>query len=152
MKLPVIIGQIIYVLGYPVIRVALYKSKRSYVAITCKDEVLLTVDWLSAHHQNRLPGGGIKRGEDAKLAVSRELEEEIGLKTSINELKPLINNKIDSHKGFEYYLFSLNLNKKPKIKTSNFEVLYTVWVSRHDINKYKLGLEAEQALKAMGWL
>ena len=49
------------------------------IVINPRGEILLVKTWIS-HQRWSLPGGGVKRGEDPKVAASRELHEETGLK------------------------------------------------------------------------
>lgn len=152
MKLPKILGQVIYFFGYPIVRLAIFKSTRAYVLITYKDEALLTVDWLSFRHQQRLPGGGVKHREDPLEAAKREVYEEIGLIIDTNSLKPITDQPIHSKKHFKYYVYTLNINEKPTLRTKDLDVLYTNWVKRQDVGNLLLGEEAITALKAKAWL
>lgn len=152
MKLPQFLGQIIYFFGYPLVLLAIFRSKRAYVAIICENEALLTVDWLSFRHQRRLPGGGVKHHEDPLQAATREVYEELGIKINAKSLEPLAGRPIKSDKHFSYYIYKLDISEKPNLKTKDYDVLYTCWVKRKDVNNYLLGEEAFAAFKAMGWL
>lgn len=152
MKPPVILGQAIYTLGYPLARLAVYRSRRSYVVIFCQDEILLTVDWLSLHHEQRLVGGGAKRHESPRRAASREIFEEIGLNIDEKDLIKLPNTPFRSNKHFDYYVFSLYLAEKPSLKTKNMDILYANWYKQTDIDRLRLGEETKTALHALGWL
>lgn len=152
MKPPQILGQLIYFFGYPIVLLAIYGSRRSYVAITCDDEILLTVDWLSFRHQSRLPGGGVKHNESPDRAAQREVLEEIGLTIDLGQLEALNISPIRSNKNFSYYIYRLRLQEKPTLTTKSLDVLRAEWVKRQDVNKYLLGEEAGATLVAMGWL
>ena len=54
------------------------------MALWCQERVLLVQT--SYRHELSLPGGGVKRGEMANLAASRELLEELGLELQSMQL------------------------------------------------------------------
>lgn len=61
-----------------VMRLPFAKKPRTRAVIICDDCVLLVKNTLGSHRWN-FPGGGIHKNEDPKIAIIRELKEELDL-------------------------------------------------------------------------
>lgn len=69
-----------------VLRACGYSRVRACVLLVNEhNEVLLVMDAFG-RGEWELPGGGVKRGETARVAAARELREELGLVVAVDEL------------------------------------------------------------------
>src|SRR5579862_497483 len=78
-------GRLAYQLSLPVIRAVISRTRRAYILLVSEDKVLVVKGWLG-RQKWQLPGGGVKKGEDDKLALIRELAEETGIDVSASKL------------------------------------------------------------------
>jgi 8-oxo-dGTP pyrophosphatase MutT (NUDIX family) len=131
------IGKLAYLVSLPVIRLYLKRTKRAYVLIRYKDEVLVVKNLLSRGSW-MLPGGGIKSYESPKLGAIREAWEEI--KTS---------GKWDTDNlGHFYIIFEIRLSQKPKnLNLRQPELLTARWLPPAEIRK-NTTVEIHSALKS----
>lgn len=128
-------GKILYKMLLPVLRLYLrHAGARAYVLIICQGEVLVIKNWFGLQRWH-LPGGGLRRREDAQTAASREVGEEIGLLLDHVTLKPLTSGQwaSNSHAYF-YQIFFVSLDSKPPLRLKRPEVLEASWVKPSDLN------------------
>ncbi len=85
----------------PFVRFALNNTRRSRILLVHKDEVLLVEPRLDKQRVWNMPGGGIKKSEDAKEAAAREIAEELGITVSASKLKPLFKQAVEKD-GYTY--------------------------------------------------
>ena len=70
------------------------------------------------------PGGGIRRGEDAREAARRELAEEVGLHVEADELHLACAVVVDWDFGHDHVrVFELRLGGEPRITIDNREIV-----------------------------
>lgn len=143
-------GQIVYIFTYPLIRLMVYKTHRSYVVVIHKDRVLVTKNWLGFKRQWRLPGGGSHRGELTIDTAVRELFEETGVAVVKGQLQ-LLASAIKNPKGFSYDLYVVSLKSEPKISLQYPEILMAKFISisnlMQEVNK---GDQLTFALQKLG--
>lgn len=139
-RLWLIAGGIIYWIGWPVSFLSLYFSRRARVLIVCKNEVLLTKNWMGGGDWHA-PGGGLHRGESPKDGAVRELQEEIGLEVAPDRLQKLYEKRVTTRRKFVYYghFFVLELPKKPKLQPDNLEISEIGWFGLEEISREKIG-------------
>jgi len=153
MKLPKILGRTVYFFGYPVFRVLIRGTTRAYVAIYSDDDtILLTKNWLGYQNKWRLPGGGVHKGEDVRVAVQRELEEEVGVVVAADALVLLTPEPIRARFHYDYYLFACRLDSKPVIAIDEREILDAEFIAKKALNKHYLSEESTAVLELLGWL
>jgi 8-oxo-dGTP pyrophosphatase MutT (NUDIX family) len=94
-------------------------------------EVLLVRSWFG-HQRWSLPGGGIRRGEDPRVAAARETFEETGVSLDERECKPLgefANG--DSNAPFIVDCYRIEVSKQPAhiAARHRLEMLDVAWFS-----------------------
>ena len=149
MKLPKIIGKIIYITNYHMIYRHIRGSLRAYVIIKSGNQVLLTKNWLGLHRDWRLPGGGVKAGESAIAAVIRETQEEIGVCLKPSQLK-LLAKKTLSKQGFYYQIYTANLADEPNV-TISAEIVAAQFFDKSQVKKLHLSEVSRRAIEELGW-
>lgn len=151
MKPPKVLGKLVYFFGYPLFRMLIRNTDRAYVAVVYDNSILLTKNWLGFQKKWRLAGGGVRAGEDIRLAARRELFEEVGISVDANELELLSIEPLESRFRYRYHLFVYNPDKKPGIACDEREILEAKFCAKKDISEHILGEEAAAAVRLMGW-
>lgn len=149
MRLPLLAGKISYVLGYPFIRIWLWRSQRVYVLLCVGDQILVTKNWLGLHRRWRLPGGGCHRSEQDIDALVREAREELGIRLAASGIQPLSARPIHSKKGYSYSLFIMQLPQKPPLNVNSAEIVETEWIRREQLCKTPITIELKSALQLL---
>lgn len=94
------LGRALYkLIGWALVPVLLGGSHR--VRLLIQDEegrFLLVKSWLSKQ-QWELPGGGVHKNEDVKIAAARELREEVGVALAPEDMEILGNIKVNEKKS-----------------------------------------------------
>lgn len=147
MKPSKLFGKLIYFFGYPVLRYLLHGTTRAYVVLQVGDEVLLTKNWLEFHKKWRLPGGGLKSGEQPLFAVQRELKEELGI--AMHERNFIQVNKAAFRHSFnyDYFLFELRLPEKPLLKLDTIDIYSAEFVPIKKLESLPLSEEIANYLE-----
>ena len=92
--------------------------------MVCAGEVLL-VRHSYGPDRWELPGGGVRRGEQPRAALQRELEEELGL--SVSEPVPLaVRPGPDRYSAHRTHLFRVDL-PSPIVRPDPVEIIETRW-------------------------
>ena len=77
-----------------------------------------------------LPGGGIKRGEPARLAARRELAEELGLVVEAAHLgEPWAFTERSARGLNTVWIFALELKERPALRVDGLEILSCLWLT-----------------------
>lgn len=103
-------------------------SQGSYVAVWAENKLLVIKN--SYKNEFSLPSGGMDAGETFAEAAVRELREEVGIQTTVDQLT-----RIGSFESFAEYkrdiseVFELRLEAVPSIKIDNREVIYAEFLS-----------------------
>ena len=130
--LPLWLGKVGYIITRPGVYALIRFTRRSYVVIRVKDEIIVTKDWLDMHKIWRLPGGGVKRSETPKIGAKRELKEEVGINIDVNGLK-LIKKGVHPFLKYRFWVYELKLDKKPSISINRYELADARWISIKNI-------------------
>jgi 8-oxo-dGTP diphosphatase len=81
----------------------------------------------------RLPGGGVKAGEDHRLAAIRELQEETGLVVAVADVVLLMETYSKSGKRS---IFEVQLDAEPKLTVDQREIVYAGFESVDRVIEY----------------
>ncbi len=144
-----IIGQIIYVISYPVLFMILRGSKRAYVIIIFESKVLVTKNWLGFNRTWRLPGGGAKTGESYLQTAIREVKEEVGIDLSRNNIKQ-IGEPVKHKKGFYFQTFITELTVAPRIVAEFPEIWKAEFVDINLLRDDEINLQLKDAISKLG--
>jgi 8-oxo-dGTP pyrophosphatase MutT (NUDIX family) len=134
-----------YYTFYPYIWMRLRTSKRVYVAVCINHNLILTQNWLGGHKKWRLPGGGIKLGESAETAATRELKEELDLIIKPDQLIPI------SYKLSNICYFKVELQHMPKISINKKELYAVKIVEIDSINSLNIEFASAKAIASIAW-
>ncbi len=75
-------------------------------------------------HGLLLPGGSVRRGEDARATAQRELREEVGLSVRPSDLRPpQISVAQVASRHDTTHIFELHLNQAPKLRIDRREIM-----------------------------
>jgi ADP-ribose pyrophosphatase YjhB (NUDIX family) len=121
------LGKITYIFTYIPIRLLLLNTTRVYLVLQVDNKILVTKNWLGLHIKWRLPGGGLKKGEQSSQALIRECQEEIGLSINADDLVLITKTAIKAN-GYKFYLYKLNMANKPGININNQEIVQYDWL------------------------
>lgn len=122
-----IVGAVGFWMGWPLWWLLLRRSERTRVLVRCNDAILLVLPTLSMNRWS-LPGGGLRHGEDAFVAASRELYEELKLVLAPEALQPLKTELLREDSGLQYrchYLIA-SLVTQP-VLTPSLEIASVRW-------------------------
>lgn len=106
----------------------LSKGKRARVIVVNKNNEVLLVKGLIGRHAWELPGGAIKKGEEAAVAAARELYEETGI-VPPTPLESMGEVKID---GYTAVLFKLKLDDAA-LRGRTLEIRDIQWFPMSDL-------------------
>lgn len=109
-------------------RVRRPRTRGALVAIWCDDELLLVRNSYVRYYS--LPGGYVRRGESAREAALRELEEEVGV-TATEEQLELVVSETNEWEGKQdgVEIFALDVNVRPEVAIDHREVVEAAWFS-----------------------
>lgn len=142
------VSRVIYYIGLPAVWLAFNGSTRAYVIVESSGQVLFVKSWFG-NQKYKLPGGGIKKGEDPKAGAIRELAEETGILIDSKNLKPVLNIR-QNYYGARYNHLVFISSTKSQIwpKAQKNEIMEAVWLSPQQINLKNSNQATIDALKA----
>jgi 8-oxo-dGTP pyrophosphatase MutT (NUDIX family) len=144
-KLWQLIGVASFWLTLPLLGVYLSRAKRTRIAITSGEYLLVVMPWLG-NGKWSLPGGGIHRQETPEGAVLRELKEETGIVISKAQI-----DKIGKYHyktrfiNFDYILYSASLSDRPAPSKQFLEIVDVKWIKLAKLDRSNSNLEVVQA-------
>lgn len=110
-------------------------TRRCRVLVIDKKQILLVRGWLGSQRWS-LPGGGIKKGEDAIQAAARELTEETGLSLTPDKFAVLATQAYpDASRGLNFpitYLLAQLENQTPRSRR-RLEIIDIGWFSMDNL-------------------
>jgi ADP-ribose pyrophosphatase YjhB (NUDIX family) len=123
-----------YRVGYLVLRPWWFLTRPHTVGaravVRCGDEVLLVRHTYARRDQWDIPGGFVRAGEEADVALARELGEELGVEAiSIVPIAELPSRF--EHKRERLYVFAVEVAVGAELRPSEAEIAAVRWV-RHD--------------------
>lgn len=134
MSLWIILGRTLYRLAWPALAVYLYFTERTRVIVHVGDDVLAVKGWFGDGKWS-LPGGGLRRNEDPKNGLLRELHEETGVTVSPGQIKPLFTRRVSSRPAYNFrvHAFMIELPKKPGVAAPGHEIVQWEWIDRSEL-------------------
>jgi 8-oxo-dGTP pyrophosphatase MutT (NUDIX family) len=97
-----------------------------------------------------LPGGGVRRGEQDKDAVVREVNEELGISVPAKNLKYLGSyTSTKEYKHDHVKCFKMTIETKPEILRDHGEIAEWKWFSKNSLPE-KISTAAKMALEMYG--
>ncbi len=143
------IGTLVFWATWPGLWLVLRGSKRTRILIASGSKILVVKPWLG-NGKWSLPGGGMKRTEQAFESLSREVEEETGIKIKKQECK-VVSKNIYKQSGlsFKYYLFACNQKELKTIKRRKIELTDAQWVNWHDLSVRNANSDVINAIKTL---
>lgn len=99
--------------------------ERVRAAVIVGDEILLVKNWFGSQ-QWEMPGGGRKRTETYVQAISRELNEELGIAICAQEFVH-VGDYLSRKSSLHVYWFRVFLKEKPQIRLNRKELLAAKW-------------------------
>lgn len=144
-------GVMAFWLTWPVAYFLIHDTQRARVIVRYDNKILLVRGWYGSG-QWQLPGGGVKRGETFTGAACRELEEEIGLQLSGQDLRKLGGKATMAERGiqFFYQMFIAECTTEPAVSCRYPEIVAYKWVDMpHDADDKSLSDDARQAIRAI---
>lgn len=152
MRIPAVLGKIIYFFGYPIFRLLIKNTNRAYVAVIVNDkQILLTKNWLGFQNTWRLPGGGVHKNELPVDAAVRELKEEVGITALDSTLMKITTKPLTSRFNYSYNLFVLHVKTEPRVTIDNQEILDAKFFTKKATLDLSLGEEADQIMNLISW-
>lgn len=145
-KLHTIAGRIIYVVMYPCIVLLMNGSTRVRSIVICNKRVLLVQHTLGKGFWE-VPGGGVKKNEEASEAAIRELHEELCLDITPKTFKEFARKSIPIGSGHytAIYLYA-EIDLLPKISTNKKEVVAYGFFTRHELSAVHMRAEERQVV------
>lgn len=133
MKMFLAIGaRVIYLLGYPIFGFYLHNSRRTRVLIRYKNEILLHRSY-AGNQKWSLPGGGIHKNENPFHAAIREVEEEVGIVLSEDQMKCIGEDRLPIDRLWPRYavvFYAVIFQDKPDVIIKRpLEVIEAAWFS-----------------------
>lgn len=147
-KLYSLMGQLMYFILLPFIRLAIKSTNRAYVLIiNSNNEILMVKNWLSDGKWS-LPGGGIHNNETPETAIVREVKEEVGLNLSKSNLIFVSKGKWQTYDlGYTYQIYKILYKDTKQINLRKLEMVDYSWVSNDHLQKIETAQEIKEALK-----
>lgn len=144
-----LVGIVAFWLSWPLLFWYLKGTHRTRLLLVCGEEILVVRNWLAAGKWS-LPGGGSRRGEDARAAAVRELEEETGISLEARGLHSLgTYSSSDQGFRFTFEVFHVSLPDKPKVRLQWPEVADAAWLAMGRVSKETCGEDVLKALAAL---
>lgn len=127
-------GELAFWIIGPAIKFILRLSLRARMIVSAQDCILVVKPWLG-NGKWILPGGGIKRGEEALAAAIREVKEETGVSVLPKDCREL-GLRVYTSNGLanKYLLYSTNFSKPLKTVRQKGEIIEVAWINIQDIN------------------
>jgi len=143
-------GRLAYQLSLPVIRAVISRTRRAYILLVSEDKVLVVKGWLG-RQKWQLPGGGVKKGEDDKLALIRELAEETGIDVSASKLTLVASGNWKTDRlAHRYKVYLTSLPALPKTKRLKPELIELAWLRPSKLDPSNAPAEILAALHTSG--
>jgi ADP-ribose pyrophosphatase YjhB (NUDIX family) len=142
------LGIVVFWLSWPVSYIYLHGSERTRVLLMSGDQILLVQDWHSDGKWS-LPGGGLRKGENRVAGAVRELQEEVGLQPTPQQLKPIASSVYRHHglTSMNYY-FLATLPEPMVVRTHFPEIIAAKWIDYHKVSLKDVAPDVQTALQA----
>lgn len=149
-----LLGLVAYWLLLPLICIYTASTKpRARVLLIHDNHALVVKNWLGAGGW-ALPGGGVEKGEAPADAAIREVQEELGFAIEPGALKPFGEHVAVEKGGLKskYYLFCVELLKKPELAVKTDEIVDYAWVPLADLVSASEGVGSTVKQSVTAWL
>jgi len=138
-------GVVLFWVLWPALCLYVRGSERSRVLILSGDKVLLVKPWLGDGRWG-LPGGGLHKGEEPLVGLSRELGEEVGL----HDVQPvLLGVEQINDRGFRFtaHFFIAQLTVPQELRLQFLEIAAAQWVPRDSLGGLQCVPEVHRVLE-----
>jgi ADP-ribose pyrophosphatase YjhB (NUDIX family) len=114
--------------------------------LTHKGKILLVKGWLGDGSWS-LPGGGLHKNETFMNGAIREINEELSLKLSENQLRLLGEIKVFKNNYYvKLVVFKCALERLPTINVRKTEIAEITWANKADLNILPLTISTRAIL------
>lgn len=142
------IGIMIFWIAWPALCFKLRFTTRTRAMIVCDNKVLVVKTWLG-NGKWGLPGGGIKKNENALTALVREVAEETSIMLERTNCKKVGNFEYaSSGLKFIYALYRVNLKTKPYVSRQLGEITEVQWINKNKLTKHNANNDVLEALNS----
>jgi len=128
-------------------------SHRARVVLVDGNYILLVKDrfqlWFN-QDQWALPGGGLRRHETPEAGAVREIQEELGIKLSMSQLKLLWRGRIGNY-GLRYqsYFLVARISRTAQLQLKSSEIAVADWCRINTLDLQTLKPESQKALQLL---
>ncbi len=135
-----------FVLLRPFVGLMISGSTRTRALILHRGKVLLVRGWFGSQTWG-MPGGGVRKNENSKKGLKRELREELGINAQPKQFRQIMKVEQEEHNTrFTSIVYQIDLQTKTKFKIRRSELIEAAW---HKINNLPDNLHplVKEALK-----
>lgn len=145
-----LLGRWAFVTLLPLVRLFIRRTRRAYIIVESKNQVLLAKSWFGRQAW-QLPGGGVHRRETSLQAVIRELKEETGIMVDPAKCRSVAAGRWQADKlGHVYEVFYYRAGAPLPVKVRRPELIDCRFVNTYELSADNCTQDVLQALGAAG--
>jgi ADP-ribose pyrophosphatase YjhB (NUDIX family) len=141
-------GKTVFWLGWPFLLIYLSFGHRTRIVVEANGKILVVKSWLG-NGEWGLPGGGLHKGETARLGAVRELYEETGVWLKPEQLTELYK-AVANQRGlrFRYTCYGVKLPKSALLQKQVMGITDVAWLAPEQITKKSSTVDTVKALQS----